>query len=286
MERWSFEAIGTTWRIEFDAEEAVCVHIRDTVSRRIEAFDAVYSRFRDDSLVTRMWQTPGTYTLPDDAQSMLALYEELYRATRGKFTPLIGTTMVDAGYDAQYSLIPKDTVSAPPTWEEAVTYVHPHITFHAPVLLDVGAAGKGYLVDIVAAILETAGVRQYVIDAGGDFRVRDAEGVEIGLEHPEDTTQAIGIARLIEGSLCGSSGNRRTWSTYTHIIDPDTQTSPELVRAAWAIAPTALVADAIATCLFLVEPETLATTGAEYLVVYADYTFKKSPGFPAELFIS
>lgn len=286
MERWSFDAIGTIWHIEFACDEHARRDIESRISTRIAEYDAVYSRFREDSLVTRMWKSPGTYALPEDAKPLLTLYDELYQLTDGKFTPLIGTTMVDAGYDATYSLRPKEIISVPPAWGSAVTYQHPNITLTEPALLDIGAAGKGYLVDIVAELLESAGINQYVIDAGGDFRIRNSEGIEIGLEHPEDTGQAIGIVRLIEGSICGSSGNRRRWSTFTHIIDPDTQASPEQVRAAWAVAPTALVADAIATCLFLVSPDRIASIGAEYLVVYADYTFTKSAGFPAELFIA
>ena len=51
-----------------------------------------------------MARAAGQYHLPDDAKPMFDLYYKLYAATDGKCTPLIGQVLVDAGYDANYSL--------------------------------------------------------------------------------------------------------------------------------------------------------------------------------------
>jgi len=105
-----------------------------------------------------------------------------------------------------------------------MTYKHPRLTVYTPVLLDVGAAGKGYLVDIIGELLEEQGTIAYCIDAGGDI-LRKSMGndtIRIGLEHPSDATQAIGVVELGNGSICGSAGNRRTWAGLHHIMDPQT----------------------------------------------------------------
>ena len=41
-----------------------------------------------------------------------------------------------------------------------------------PIVLDVGAAGKGYLVDIIATLLEDHDIYDYTIDASGDIKQR------------------------------------------------------------------------------------------------------------------
>lgn len=287
MDPLIFEAIGTHWQIDISdtltSEKGA--ELERCIRERIEEFDKNYSRFRDDSLVAEMARRAGEYRLPDDAEPMFNAYQDLTKLTRGAFTPLIGQVMVDAGYDASYSLVPKE-LHTPPSWDEVLDYRYPMLTLKRPALLDVGAAGKGYLIDLVGKVIADFGVRSFCVDAGGDILHRNAEGgtLRVGLEHPEDFKQVIGVATIGDQSLCGSAGNRRTWGKYHHIIDPRTLESPRDILAVWTVAPTALIADALATCLFFVEPTLLDDYVFEYLIVYKDYSIQKSPDFPAELF--
>src|SRR6185503_10886775 len=98
----------------------------------------------------------GRFELPADSAALFGLYRRLYDATAGAVTPLVGRLLSDAGYDAAYGLRP-GTLSAPPAWDEAMRFEDGVLTTTRPVLLDFGAAGKGYLVDLVAQVLRTAG---------------------------------------------------------------------------------------------------------------------------------
>ncbi len=290
MTTLSFEAIGTTWQIDIhhdlpSKEEAL---VLSRIQERIGLFDQTYSRFRPDSLVSQMAREGGTHTLPDDAAPLFSLYRTFYELTNGKVTPLIGQVLVDAGYDAAYSL-KEGVLTQPKPWDEVFTYQAPQLTLKEPALLDFGAAGKGYLVDIVADILRTNGFTEFCVDAGGDIFHETATGnlLRIGLEHPEDTNQAIGIASLGKGSICGSAGNRRTWGKFHHIIDPEALSSPQHIRALWVAAQSALVADGVATALFFTSPETLQPAFSfEYAILNNDFSVNSSPHFPAEFFIS
>lgn len=283
MSTRSFEAIGTHWHIQVEGveDDVLFERIRD----RIEEFDKAYSRFRSDSLVHEMSVRAGTYTLPEDAKPLFDLYADMYIRTRGAVTPLIGDTLESLGYDAQYSLTPRAYV-APRPWDQVLTYSYPTLTLLEPACIDVGAAGKGYLVDIVAEMLVAAGAHTYVVDAGGDIRVLAPEGMQIGLEHPERADEVIGVAHLMSGSLCGSAGNRRAWAGHTHIIDPKTGTSPTHIRAVWVVAETARMADMLTTGLFMAPVEAFEGYSFEYVVLYDDYTVLRSNGFPGELFTS
>lgn len=240
----SFEAIGTTWVIEADTIDL------EKIQARIAEFDKNYSRFRTDSLVWNM-RTPGTYTLPDDAQPMFDLYQKLYYLTDGKMTPLIGEIMEQAGYDKDYSLVEKNPKPAP-LWDDAIEYDFPKLIVKQPILLDVGAIGKGYLIDIVGDLIEG----NYVIDAGGDIKVKGIAQI-IGLENPDDTNQVVHTVEIKDKSIAGSAGNRRKWGRFSHIIDPFKIESPKEVKATWVVADTTLLADALATALFFVRPEEL-----------------------------
>lgn len=285
---YTFEAIGTKWQIEiFEAiTKQKLAKVRAAVDDTIALFDHQYSRFRSDSLVTQMARDPGRYILPDDAKPLFDFYEQLYKYTYGAVTPLIGATLEAAGYDADYSLLP-GAVHEPPSWEEALEYDFPHLLLKQSAMLDLGAAGKGYLADIVSDRLAHLGMQHFCVNAGGDivYRTPDEQSLEVALEHPADPTMAIGVARIHNNSLCGSSGNRRSWGKYNHIISPHTLTSPKHIAALWVVADSGLHADGLATALFF-EPAVKLKMhfDFEYAIVHDDFSLEHSPGFPARFF--
>lgn len=284
---YQFEAIGTRWAIDYTIRHVSTQVVESEVRALIAKFDHVYSRFRSDSLVAAMSRSSGTYNLPYNGALLLDLYDQLYDISGGKMTPLIGQVLVDLGYDANYSLVPGQP-ERPPAWDTIQRRTSSALTLVQPALLDFGAAGKGFLVDMVSELLQDLGATTYCVDAGGDIRHHSAsnECLRVGLENPDNFEEAVGIATIGNQSICASSGSHRKWSTYHHIIDPDTLVSPQEVKATWVIADQTMLADGIATCLFFVEPERLRNAFAfEYIVVYADNTFRMSSGSPAELFI-
>ncbi|OGZ06356.1 MAG: hypothetical protein A2845_00995 [Candidatus Lloydbacteria bacterium RIFCSPHIGHO2_01_FULL_49_22] len=288
--RRSFEAIGTSWDIVIDQEmtSAAEQELFLALRKRIELFEATYSRFRDDSLVDKVAHHAGAYTLPADAKQMFDLYKELYDTTSGAVTPLIGNTLVEAGYDKHYSL-KKGVLHAPPAWDDVLIYDFPKLTALSPTQLDLGAIGKGYIIDIVGLLLEEHGINQYHINAGGDIRQRGScsNPLSIGLEHPIDKNLAIGKINIVNKSICGSSGSRRAWEDMHHIIDPHTQRSPKNIIAVWAVADTTILADAMTTALFFKDPALLMKEFTfEYLIMNADSSTLRSPNFDATLFTS
>jgi thiamine biosynthesis lipoprotein len=285
---WAFEAIGTHfWIGIYEAcEPATLAVLQSTIADRIEGFDKTYSRFRNDSLITRISKAAGTYDLPSDSVKLIKFYNELYEVTQGRVTPLIGQALSDAGYDADYSLQSKP-VRPVPNWDEVCSYQNAQLTTSQPVLLDFGAAGKGYLIDLLSEIIQAQGIARFCIDGSGDMLCRSLlEPLAIGLENPHDTSQVIGVARLADGALCGSSGSRRKWGAYNHILDPKLLTSPTNISAVWVVADNCMLADGLATALYFANPEDLQSiTSFTYAIMYADSSINYSADFPAELFI-
>jgi FAD:protein FMN transferase len=287
MAQFNFSAIGTMWQIDIytplTSEKEV--EVFDLISKRINEFDGVYSRFNKDSLVTKMSREIGMYTLPPDAKDMFDIYYLLNDLTSGYFTPLVGDMLVDAGYDAHYSLEPKKSLSNPKELSEVMNYEFPKLQIKIPTMLDFGAGGKGYLIDLVSQVLEHNNIFEYCIDAGGDMKHRGTEAIKVGLENPDNFSEVVGICELKNMSLCGSAGSRRKWAGFNHIMDPKTLTSVENIKAVWTVADTTLIADSLATCLFFVHPDILIKKFSfEYCVLYHDNTVLISKDFPGEVF--
>lgn len=281
---YRFEAFGTVWVIE--TKEVILLAVKQAIQDKIEAFDKTYSRFRDDSLVTEISHTAGEYAFPTDAKKLFDFYQNLYDVTGGKVTPLIGDMISRAGYDAVYSLQAQPQMPAP-TWNEAMNWNGSTLTTTQPVLLDFGAAGKGYAVDIVATILDEY-FDEYVVDASGDLRHKGTGKNTVGLEHPLEPGKVIGAVEVQNKSLCASATNRRSWGEgMHHIFDPDEMAPTKEIIATWVIANDAMVADGLATALFFVEAKILSITyDFEYVRMHASGLVEYSAYFKGKLFLN
>ena len=88
--------------------------------------------------------------------------------------PLVGRDLELLGYDRTYSLTP-DVAGirihslARPRWSKDIRREGAALVTQRPLVIDVGAAGKGYLVDIVASILREQGFTTFLVDASGDL---------------------------------------------------------------------------------------------------------------------
>jgi FAD:protein FMN transferase len=280
---WRFDAIGTTWEIE--TAGPLDPPSRTAVRALIDAFDRGWSRFRDDSAVSALARGEASVPAPPDAVRMLDAFAALSAATDGAVNPLVGRSLERLGYDAQYSLVPGAPEAAPDHWRDILSWTGGTLAVTEPVVLDVGALGKGRLVDLVLAEVARHADGDIVVDASGDLAVRGAP-VRIGLEHPYDPRRAIGVWEVTDAALCASAVNRRTWGDgLHHVLDARTGMPVRTIAATWAVAPDAMTADAIATALFFDGgPEAAAEHGASWVRMTTDGRLEWSPDSKAELF--
>ncbi|AWB85846.1 FAD:protein FMN transferase [Mycetocola zhujimingii] len=294
----AFDAIGTRWQI--DSERPITPGLLTGIARRIDEFDSVWSRFRADSTVTEIAAVGGSRDLGPDAPALFSLYRRLGEASGGGVSPLVGDALVALGYDASYSFRQSGIPAPAPAVEDVAALNGTVLTVSRPVSIDVGAAGKGYLVDRVSELLLADGHTSFTVDASGDL-LHSGPPIRIALEHPFDPELAIGVLSFAGGALAASATNRRAWGNgLHHVIDGRTGEPVREVVATWATADDAATADGAATALFFTGPVALraslgaggsgiagadiAGRGIEGLRMFTDGSVEYSPGFSAELF--
>lgn len=280
--------MGTTWKVSlYNSDPTMSDMVTMTMSDIVEMsqhFDETYSRFIKTSLVWKIAEKAGIYEVPQDFMNMLRMYIELYLPSQTKLNPLIGFTISDLGYDADYSLIPKTNIRNTPDLLENVKIIDAtHIETKQPVLFDFGALGKGYFVDKIATFLKQKGFTHFLVNGSGDIYYSGTEPIKVGLEHPDDPTKIIGSIEMKEGAMCASGINRRAWDKYHHVIDPHSNTSTQEIVATWVIAKSTGLADALASCLFFVAPEDLSLQDFEYCILNKERKIKTSPNLLLEL---
>lgn len=281
--------MGTHWEITIwdDLSSDRSKMLFDEIVRRSTDFDQTYSRFIKTSFVWQLAEKTGVVEVPADFMEMLGWYKRLYTISGKVLNPLIGFTISDLGYDADYSLQEKETIRPTPDLDETIQVLDgEHIVIAQPVLFDFGALGKGYFVDKISSYLREQGIKRFLVNGSGDiFYQGQGQPIRAGLEDPRDTTKVIGVVELFQGSLCASASHRRAWGTHHHTIDPRTSDSPSEIVATWIMAPTAVLADAMATCGFLTELDAIKNAHPfEYALLNQSFQLKRSPGFVVELF--
>ena len=140
------------------------------------------------------------------------------------------------------------------------------IRFQRPgVRINLGSVGKGYALDRCGEKLLSSGMADFllhggqssVLGRGKQVPVPEATGAswEVGMRHPEQPERRLGTLRLCNRALGTSSSQfqsfRHGGRRYGHILDPRTGQPAEGVLSATVVAPSAALADALSTALFV-----------------------------------
>jgi len=261
------EALGTIWWFEFFEEISLKENqiLHQDLASFIADFEQRFSRFRPNSLVSKLNQNHKLETNDSDLQKMLTLGQAFYQDTKGLFNLLLGEILINRGYDANYSFKPKSASEVFPNPLIDLVIKENKIQL-LQGQLDLGGIGKGYLIDLIALRLTQIHQKNhFLINGGGDiFATSDQNNqpVEIYLEHPLKTKNIIGKTTLFHQGFAASSPHKRRWvvnnQTYSHIINPNEnqlQIDGSFVKA----SQSATKADVFATITLLQQPENIET---------------------------
>jgi len=120
---------------------------------------------------------------------------------------------------------------------------------------------KGYIVDAMAAVLESHGIDRFLIDAGGDIRTsglrEDGRGWLIAVRDPRHGGVLPGALRLSAGAVATSGGYEARYDpegSWHHIVSSRTGRSPADVLSVTVTGPNVYAADALATAVLLMSP--------------------------------
>ncbi len=160
------------------------------------------------------------------------------------------------------------------------------------VQLDASAIAKGLGCDVVAQFLESKGVCHYLVDIGGEMRLKGANAQgnrwRVGVQQPTEDSLLVSnqVASILSVTDVGvaTSGNYRQFyyqegKKISHTIDPRLGTPcHHSLLSATVIAPTAMLADAYATAFMVIgNKDSICTIAQEQqLGVYLLYASQDS----------
>jgi thiamine biosynthesis lipoprotein len=132
------------------------------------------------------------------------------------------------------------------------------------VMLDFNAIAQGYTVDVLASFLESKGVKNYMVEVGGELRAKgkkaDRSNWTVGIEQPDENSEggeSLNAVFKIKDKSLATSGNYKKFyveegKKYAHIIDPFTgYPAKNNLLSATVIAENCMTADAYATAFMV-----------------------------------
>jgi thiamine biosynthesis lipoprotein len=134
----------------------------------------------------------------------------------------------------------------------------------APRTLDLSAIAKGHGVDVMYAVLDEAGYANFLVEIGGEVRVKgdkDGLGWQIAVEKPVRDQRVVEQVLALSNAALATSGDYRNvreidGTVYSHTLDPTTARPVTHALASVTVASdTCAVADGWATTLLVLGPE-------------------------------
>jgi thiamine biosynthesis lipoprotein ApbE len=254
----SWKALGTLVHV-LSTDATKLDDATTAVSEVLEDVDTAYSRFRQDSELSRLNASPGrTVRVSPLLATAIDAAQRAARLTDGAVDPTIGHAIRIAGYDDDFSRIPAREMDVRlravrvPGWQ-AIRFDRRSRTVLLPpgVELDLGSTGKALAADLAArAAFNAAGSGGVLVGLGGDistagmlpfggWRIHVAEDSRVA---PDADGEVI---CLLSGGVATSSTTVRRWTrgatVLHHIIDPQTSLP--------TTGPFRTVTVAAATCL-------------------------------------
>ena len=244
------------------------VECAEAVERAFEWFltiEKCCTRFEEQSEVMQLAQrvgvaVPVSAILYQTVQFALAVAEE----SGGAFDPTVGHVMEIHGFNEEYRTRSKIRTNLDA--DDSVSYrdvrldpARRTVTLLRPLILDLGAVAKGLAIDMAAQELRP--FENFSIDAGGDLYLSghnpDGEPWSVGIRHPRREGELIETIRVSNRAICTSGDYERVSIAENgghHILDPRTGVSPPALVSVTAMAPSAMLADAVATAAFVLGP--------------------------------
>jgi thiamine biosynthesis lipoprotein len=257
--------MGTAIAVELWYEdEARGRALTQAVMDEMQRIDDLMSTYKPESELSRINARAAIEAVPVNAE-LLALIQQALdfsRLTNGAFD----ITYASAGQYYDYRKGTQPSAEQLALALPAIDYRHVRIDpqtatirfLHPGVRIDLGGIAKGYAVDRCITILQAAGVKSAMVNAGGDTRVLGKHWKQpwmVGIRDPRNREGLVTMMPLEDAAISTSGDYERYFEKdgvrYHHILNPRTGTSSAGVRSVSIIGNDATTTDALSTSLFV-----------------------------------
>ena len=287
---------GTTYRISYsnDAPEVLVGNLVEEVLRKVDSSMSGYNPESTLSKVNRGEDVVVEQIFID----VFRKAKEMYAITGGYFDVSAAPLFDIWGFGfTDKSSVTQDMIDSVRQFigMDSVDIIDGRVIKSDPgIKLNFNAIAQGYTSDLIAMAFDSVGIKNYMIEVGGEIFCKGVNGSKnmwsIGIDLPEEGNfiqgaELAGIVKL-SGRGLATSGNYRKFyeengQKYSHTIDPLTgYPSRHSLLSATVVAGNAMTADAYGTYLMIIGLEKAievveSTPGIDaYLIYWEDDEYK------------
>lgn len=267
--------MGTTYNVKYlpQKDAPPREHFQNEIDRLLEEVNDQMSTYRKDSELSRFNQsrTSDSFTVSSQTATVVEEAIRLNKLTMGALDVTVGplVNLWGFGPEARPEVVPSDIELAE---RKAMTGIE-HLKVEGNSLqkdlpnlyVDLSTIAKGWGVDVVADYIQSQGIKNYMVEVGGEIRLkghnRDGNPWRIAIEKPDVNQRAV--QEIIEpGNMAvATSGDYRNYFEregirYSHIIDPRTgRPIHNKVVSVTVLDKSCMTADGLATGLMVLGEE-------------------------------
>jgi thiamine biosynthesis lipoprotein len=267
--RFSRRAMATVFELLIPFGESAATETAANVFDLIDALEDQMTVYRDDSEMAAINRRaaiedvavePGLFAL-------LTLADRITAETWGAFDITAGPIIKAWGFFRRQGRVPTPAQRQQALECVGMRHVELHadrstIRFRRPgVEINLGSIGKGYALDRCAAQLREAGTVAALLHGGASsvYAIGSQPGMDsgwqVGLRHPWDESRRLAMVFLRDRAMGTSAATYQHFEykkrRLGHLLDPRTGQPAEGIASATALAPTAALADALATAFYV-----------------------------------
>lgn len=255
---------NTIYHFTYEARE----DYQSQIEAELQRFDASLSPFNPSSIISRFNRNDTAVVADAWFETVFARSKEVWRDTGGAFDPTVSPLINAWGFGFKTGApVTPETVDS--LWHlvgmERMELVDGRLHKDDPRMsLNFSAIAKGYAVDVVASFLREKGVKNFLVEIGGEVAAqgKNARGEtwRVGIDTPDEANVAGGEIEavvMLDDAALATSGNYRNFQVVNgrrvaHTIDPATGYPVQhSLLSATVLAPDCMTADAYATAFMV-----------------------------------
>lgn len=256
--------------------EALCQPLIQEALR----FEAKYSRYLPTSLVSQINRAAGApHNLDTEAAAIIDYAAQLFVQSDGLFD--ITSGLLRQAWDFFTAKVPSaHLIQAllPNIGWQRVDWQNPVLSLPAGMQIDLGGIVKEYAADALAQCAQAQGIKQGLIELGGDIRVFGDSAWPIGISDPRQPNRPLFQLKLEAGGFATSGNYQRYFmyqgQRYSHILNPRTGWPVVTPAGVSVIADNCLLAGSVSTLALLMGEKQcldwLYDLGLPFLCVFND----------------
>lgn len=273
------QTMGTTYNIKVVAtlEQVKALRLRNKIDVLLKQVNQEMSTYIPDSEISQFNQSNSgeVFTVSDGFARVLKESIRLGELSNGKLDITVGplVNLWGFGPEQRPEKVPSEAMLTSTSARVGLENLHlkgNQLSKDIPNLyVDLSTTAKGYGVDVVAELIESNGIVNYLVEIGGEMRLKGfkhtgelwAIAIEKPILDPSGEQRAVHQVIIPKDNAVATSGDYRNYfeadgKRFSHIIDPETgrPINHNLVSVT-VIHPSSLTADGLSTTLMVMGTE-------------------------------